>query len=49
MTARQIYEAMLVELNKVEAPSLLLEDYNYFLNKAISQYINLNYGVYDMD
>jgi hypothetical protein len=36
MTARQIYEAMLVELNKVEAPSLLLEDYNYFLNKAIS-------------
>ena len=49
MTARQIYEAMLVELNKVEAPSLLLEDYNYFLNKAISQYINLNYGVYDVD
>jgi hypothetical protein len=36
MTARAIYEAMLTELNKVEAPSLLLEDYNYFLNKAIS-------------
>ena len=49
MTSRQLYEAMLVELNKVEAPSLLLEDYNYFLNKAIRQYINLNYGVYDMD
>lgn len=36
MTAREIYKAMLVELNKVESPSLLLEDYNYFLNKAIS-------------
>ena len=47
MTARAIYEAMLTELNKVEAPSLLLEDYNYFLNKAISQFINLNYNNYD--
>jgi len=24
-----------VELNKVQAPSLLIEDYNYFINKAI--------------
>jgi hypothetical protein len=36
MTARQVYEAMLVELNKTEAPSLLLEDFNYFFNKAIN-------------
>lgn len=47
MTARQVYEAMLVELNKTEAPSLLLEDFNYFFNKAINQYINKNYNVYD--
>lgn len=47
MTARQGYEAMLVELNKTEAPSLLLEDFNYFFNKAISQYINLHYNIYD--
>lgn len=47
MTARQVYEAMLVELNKTEAPSLLLEDFNYFFNKAISQYINLHYNIYD--
>ncbi len=30
MTARQVFEYALVELNKVQAPSLLLEDYNYF-------------------
>jgi hypothetical protein len=40
MTARQMLEALLVELNKVNAPSLLLEDYNYFINKAINQYVN---------
>ena len=47
MTARQVYEAMLVELNKTEAPSLLLEDFNYFFNKEINQYINRNYNIYD--
>jgi hypothetical protein len=26
---------MLIELDKVEAPSMLLEDFNYFFNKAI--------------
>lgn len=49
MTARQVYEAMLVELNKTEAPSLLLEDFNYFFNKEINQYINRNYNIYDTD
>lgn len=47
MTARGLYEALLIELNKVEAPSLLLEDYNYFLNKAIIEYINRRYVLYD--
>lgn len=49
MTARAIYEAMLIELNKVNAPSLLLEDYNYFINKAINQYINKRYAIYDIN
>lgn len=49
MTARQIYEAMLIEMNKVEAPSMLLEDFNYFFNKAIYQYINKAYNMYDMN
>lgn len=43
MTARKLYEAGLIELNKVHAPSLLLVDYNYFINKAIQQYANLVY------
>ena len=49
MTARQLFEYSLIELNKVQAPSLLLEDYNYFINKAINQYINKVYNVYDIN
>lgn len=49
MTSKQIFEYALIELNKVQAPSLLLEDYNYFINKAISQYINKVYNLYDID
>lgn len=49
MTAKGLYEAMLIELNKVNAPSLLLEDYNYFINKAVNQYINKRYGIYDVN
>jgi len=36
MTSRQCYEGVLIELNKAEAPNLLLEDFNYLFNKAIS-------------
>ena len=43
MTALEAYDAGLIELNKVHAPSWLLDDYNYFFNKAIQQYINLVY------
>lgn len=49
MTARQLFEYALIELNKVQAPSLLLEDYNYFINKAVSQYINKVYNLYDIN
>lgn len=49
MTAKQVFEYALVELNKKEAPSLLLEDYNYFINKAINQYINKIYNTYDIN
>lgn len=47
MTAKEIYKYMLIEQNKVEAPSLLLEDYNYFINKAINNYVNKRYNLYD--
>ena len=49
MTSRQVYEGVLIELNKVNAPSLLLEDFNYLFNKAIYQYTNKRYNIYDIN
>lgn len=49
MTNRELYDFALIEMNKVEAPSLLLEDYNYFMNKAVQQYINKVYNRYDIN
>ena len=49
MTSRQVYEGVLVEMNKVNAPSLLLEDFNYLFNKAINQYVNKRYNYYDVN
>lgn len=49
MTVLEFYEHVLTELNKVEAPSLLLEDFNYFANKAVQQYINKVYNRYDIN
>ena len=48
-TIRDLYEYALIEMNKVEAPSLLLEDFNYFVNKAVQQYINKVYNRYDIN
>ena len=48
MTELELYKYALVEINKLEAPSMLLEDYNYFINKAIQQYVNKAYNKYDM-
>lgn len=49
MTVRDLYDAALIEINKLEAPSMLLEDYNYFINKAIQQYINKAYNRYEVN
>ena len=49
MTSRQCYEAILIELNKENAPNILLEDFNYLFNKAINQYINKRYNIYDIN
>ena len=48
MTARNLYNAVLIELNKENAPNILLEDFNYFANKAINNYINKRYNIYDI-
>jgi hypothetical protein len=49
VTAREVWEGMLTELSKVNAPSMLLQDFNYFFNKAINQYINKRYNIYDIN
>lgn len=49
MTARQIFEATLIELSKIQAPALKLYEFNYLFNKAINQYINKVYNVYDIN
>ena len=47
MTAREVYEGILIELNKLGAPDLLLDEFNYYINKGMYQYVNKRYTVYD--
>lgn len=48
MTSRGLYEGVLIELNKDNAANILLEDFNYFANKAINNYTNKKYNIYDI-
>lgn len=49
MTKLELYKNALIEQNKLEAPTLLLEEYNYLINKAIIQYVNLTYARFDLN
>lgn len=49
MTIKQVLQAVRIELNKHKAPELGLVEFNYFANKAISQYINFIYGIIEQD
>lgn len=49
MTLRQLYQNLLIEMNKVQAAPMLLEDFNYFVNKSVQQYINKKYNVYEIN
>lgn len=49
MTLKEAYEAVLIELNKVQAPSILLDDFNYLFNKAIQKYFNKRYSQYEIN
>lgn len=49
MTARECWEGLLTELSKVNAPSMLLSDFNYFFNKALLQFVNKRYNYYDVN
>ena len=49
MTARTIYEAILIELNKNNAPSLRLHEFNYLFNKAVNELVDEFYTNYDVN
>lgn len=49
MTSKQLFEYALIETNNVGVQSLLLEDYVYLINKAVHQYINKRYNIYDVN
>lgn len=44
-----MFKNTLIELSKVNAPALKLYEFNYYFNKAISQYINTIYNIYDIN
>ena len=48
MTVKEVFESVLIELDKVASPTMLLSDFNYFLNKATYQYLNKKYGVFEI-
>lgn len=47
MTARELYTHVLTEINKLGAPSMLLEDFIYLVNKAVQQYTNKAYNEFE--
>lgn len=49
MTARQAWEYMLIEINKVTSPTMLIEDFNHLINRGIYQFLNKRYIMYDMN
>jgi len=49
VSAKELYEDVLIEINKDSASNILLEDFNYLANKAINNYTNKRYNIYDVN
>lgn len=49
MTVLELYQGVLIEVNKDESPDFLLEDFNYFANKGINNIINRVYNSYEVN
>lgn len=45
----EVFKNTLIELSKVNAPSLKLYEFNYYFNKAVDQYVNQVYNIYDVN
>lgn len=48
MKAIDAYRDILKELDKYESPTFSVRDFNYFYNKAVSKYIDVNYRQLDV-
>lgn len=46
MTALELYNGTLIELNKLNAPTFTVEQFNYFANKSIQAYCDKRYNFY---
>ena len=46
MTARNVYEATIIEINKEDSQSFSIEEFNYILNKSILSFVNEKYNFY---
>jgi hypothetical protein len=49
MTVRELYDAVLIEMNKEKAQSFTLEEFNYILNKSILAFENDRYKFYPVN
>jgi hypothetical protein len=49
VSARELYEGVLIEINKDHSSNILLEDFNFWANKAINIYTNKKYNIYDVN
>lgn len=47
-TIREVYLDVLTELVKEESPTLYLDDFLYYYNKAINEYLNLRYEKFEI-
>ncbi len=48
MKALDAYRSVLKELDKHESPTFNVDDFNWFFNESIDQYISKNYGLGDI-
>lgn len=45
----EVFKNTLIELSKINAPALKLYEFNYYFNKAVDQYVNQVYNIYDVN
>jgi len=47
VTVRQVYERVLIELRKYKSPHLHLDQFVYYINKGVQEFLNETYNIYD--